>query len=60
MFLLIDEFIKKYSEKNLILDFEGSNMEGIARFYQGFGATDCEYLSITFNHLPFPLKFFKK
>jgi len=60
MFLLIDEFIKKYSEKNLILDFEGSNMEGLARFYQGFGATDCEYISIKKNRLPFPLKFFKK
>jgi hypothetical protein len=60
MFLLVDEFIKKYAEKNLILDFEGSNIEGLARFYHGFGATDCEYLSIKINHLPFPLKLFKK
>jgi hypothetical protein len=60
MFILIDEFIKKYSEKNLILDFEGSNLEGLARFYQGFGAIDCEYITIKKNRLPFPLKFFKK
>lgn len=60
MFLIIDEFIKKYSEKNLILDFEGSNIEGLARFYKGFGATDCEYLTIKQNRLPFPLKLFKK
>jgi len=60
MFLLIDEFIKKYSEKNLILDFEGSNIEGLARFYQGFGATDCEYITIKKNRLPFPLKYLKK
>ena len=60
MFLLVDEFIKKYSEKNLILDFEGSNIEGLARFYQGFGAIDCEYVTIKQNRLPFPFKFFKK
>ncbi len=60
MFLILDEFIKKYSEKNLILDFEGSNIEGLARFYKGFGATDCEYLTIKQNRLPFPLKLFKK
>jgi lipid II:glycine glycyltransferase (peptidoglycan interpeptide bridge formation enzyme) len=60
MFLLIDEFIIKYSEKNLILDFEGSNIEGLARFYHGFGATDCEYITIRQNRLPFPLKFLKK
>jgi len=60
MFLLIDEFIKKYSEKNLILDFEGSNIEGPARFYKGFGTINCEYLTIKQNRLPFPLKLFKK
>lgn len=60
MFLLIDEFIRKYSEKNLILDFEGSNMKGLARFYQGFGSIDCEYITIKQNRLPFPLRLFKK
>ncbi len=60
MFLIIDKFIEKYSEKNLILDFEGSNIDGLARFYKGFGATNCEYLTIKQNRLPFPLKFLKK
>ncbi|OFX35242.1 MAG: hypothetical protein A2X08_07325 [Bacteroidetes bacterium GWA2_32_17] len=60
MFLIIDEFIKKYSEKNLILDFEGSNIDGLARFYKGFGAVYCEYMTIKQNRLPFPLKFLKK
>ncbi len=60
MFLLIDEFIRKYSEKNMTLDFEGSNIEGLARFYQGFGATDCQYTTIKQNRLPFPLRLLKK
>jgi hypothetical protein len=60
MFLLVDEFIKKYSEKNLTLDFEGSNIEGLARFYKGFGAIDCQYLTIKQNRLPFPLRLLKK
>lgn len=60
MFLIIDEFIKKHSENNLTLDFEGSNINGLSRFYKGFGATNCEYLTIKQNRLPFPLKLLKK
>lgn len=60
MFLLVDSFIKKYSEKNLILDFEGSNIEGLARFYGGFGAVPCLYPNILRNRLPWILKLFKK
>lgn len=39
MFLLIDMIIRKEASNNIILDFEGSRIEGIARFYKGFGAT---------------------
>ena len=60
MFLLIDEFIKKKSEKNRILDFEGSNIEGIARFYRSFGSKACEYLRIKQNKLPWYIKLLKK
>ena len=59
MFLLIDHYIKKNSEKNLTLDFEGSNLEGLARFYGGFGAKECKYLNIRMNNLPWPLKYLK-
>ncbi len=38
MFLIVNELIKKYSEDNYLLDFEGSSNEGVARFYRGFGA----------------------
>jgi len=46
MFLLIDNFIKNNSETDFLLDFEGSNIEGIHRFYKGFGATEQNYIHI--------------
>jgi len=59
MFLLVDDYIKNNSTKNITLDFEGSNIPGIARFYAGFGAAPGEYLSIKRNRLPWPLRFLK-
>ncbi|MCS6819681.1 MAG: hypothetical protein RMJ53_09100 [Chitinophagales bacterium] len=38
MFFIIDSLIRRYAETNTILDFEGSSIESIARFYKGFGA----------------------
>ncbi len=60
MFLLIDEFIKQYASRNMILDFEGSNIEGIARFYAGFGAKPFNYPSIKINKLFYPLRWLKR
>ena len=59
MFALIDHFINQNSESRLVLDFEGSNIESVARFYAGFGATPCEYNHISINKLPWFLKLFK-
>ena len=59
MFLLIDQFIKDNSEKHLTLDFEGSNIAGLARFYSSFGAKACEYTSLKINNLPWYFKLFK-
>lgn len=58
--LLIDAFIKDHSEKNLVLDFEGSNDTNLARFYKSFGAEEIVYLQIKKNTLPYPLKLIKK
>jgi len=60
MFLLIDHFIKTNSGQNLVLDFEGSNIEGLARFFSSFGATAKEYFRIKQNRLPWFVKFLKK
>jgi hypothetical protein len=60
MFLLIDTFIQNNTAKNLILDFEGSNLAGVARFYAGFGAMPQVYYSVHQNRLPKLLQFLKK
>jgi len=60
MFLLIDEFIKQYASRNMILDFEGSNIESIARFYAGFGAKPSNYPAIKINKLFYPLRLIKR
>ncbi|GAB4305655.1 MAG: hypothetical protein Kow0068_26640 [Marinilabiliales bacterium] len=60
MFAIFDHFIEKYSEKILILDFEGSELPGLARFYSGFGAKPFYYLNIKKNALPWYIRYFKK
>ncbi len=60
MFLIVNQHIKNHAESNLTLDFEGSNIESIARFYSGFGAIPCEYSSLKINRLPCYLKLIKK
>lgn len=52
MHLLFDHFIKKHSESECILDFGGSSVESVARFYKNFGAKDCVYLQVKKNRLP--------
>jgi Acetyltransferase (GNAT) domain len=50
---LIDTFIKDHAGKNLLLDFEGSDIPTLAHFYSSFGA-------VKINRLPFYLKWLKK
>ncbi len=52
MFHLIDSFIRMYSGQELLLDFEGSNISSIARFFAGFGAKPEIYQRINYNKLP--------
>ena len=59
MFCLIDKFIQDNAGTNTTLDFEGSNIDGIARFYRNFGANPSIYWNIKRNTLPWILKIFK-
>lgn len=59
-FLLIDNIIQKYAEKNRMLDFEGSMIPGVAARNNGFGAKTITYTRIKCNKLPWPLKMLKK
>jgi len=58
-FYLVNEFIKKNAGKNLILDFEGSNIPGIARFFEGWGAEMIPYYKYEDQRLSF-ISWFKK
>jgi len=60
MFLLIDTFIQNNAGRNQVLDFEGSNISGVARFYAGFGGIPETYFSVHQNRLPWILRIFKK
>jgi len=53
---LIDLFIMHNAGQPLTLDFEGSNNEGLARFYSSFGAKKVIYQRYVRNSLPPPLR----
>lgn len=57
--LLIHSFIEDYAGKNMILDFEGSDVPGLAFFYSGFGAMLEKYPCVKWNRLPWYLKWLK-
>lgn len=57
---LITRLIKQNASIPVILDFEGSNIPNLARFYSSFGAKPVTYLSVSRNKLPWYLKPFLK
>lgn len=57
---LIDAFIKDHAGKDMILDFEGSDIRNLAFFYSSFGATHEIYPALKINRLPFYLKWMKR
>lgn len=52
MFYLMDGLIRNNSGMDKLLDFEGSMVSSIARFFSGFGAKPCTYLNYQRNSLP--------
>lgn len=60
MYLLVDSFIKTNAKQNIIIDFEGSMIPGLKRFYSGFGAIPETYFQLKFNRLPLFLKWLKR
>lgn len=60
MFYLINEYIILASGKSVIMDFEGSNLDSLARFYGGFGAECKAYKGLKYNGLPMPFRWLKK
>jgi hypothetical protein len=56
---LIDNLIKEFAGQNLLLDFEGSDIEGIANFYRNFGSINQPYYFHRWNNLPWPISWIK-
>ncbi|MCG9879609.1 MAG: aminoacyltransferase [Bacteroidia bacterium] len=59
MTLLMDSIIFLFADHKMILDFEGSEIEGIARFFKSFGAEKRNYYRLKVNRLPWILRVFK-
>lgn len=56
MSAIINHFIMQYAGHNVTLDFEGSNIPSLARFYSSFGSKECVYLQVIMNRFPFLVK----
>jgi len=50
MFMVIDGFIQMHAGNGYVLDFEGSNIASVARFFRGFGAKPQVYQRISFDN----------
>jgi len=57
---LIDAFIRDHGGKEMVLDFEGSDISSLAFFYSSFGAEHEIYPAVKINRLPFYLKWLKR
>ncbi len=60
MFGIVDYIIGNYAGTGLVLDFEGSNIPGIARFFTGFGARESRYDTLEINRLPAIFRLIKR
>ena len=54
--LLVNNFIEKTCNSNIIFDFEGSNTASIARFFMSFGAKEVHYKGLRYYQLKPALK----
>jgi hypothetical protein len=60
MSFLLDQYIRTYSGEKLMLDFEGSSIPNIARFYKSVGASNACYPVITKPKVLFGYRSFVK
>lgn len=59
-YFLYNEVIKEFAHENILLDFEGSDLPGIAYFYNKFASGNQQYPFVKFNRLPLPVKLLKR
>ena len=53
MYAIVNELIKELCQNDITIDFEGSMIEGVARFYRGFGSLSHDYYFLSSTRLPF-------
>lgn len=58
-YYLYNEIIREFAGTALVLDFEGSDVPGIAYFYNKFTSTNEPYPFIRYNRLPAPIRLLK-
>lgn len=56
---LLDQLVREWAGSGLTLDFEGSELPGVAHFYANFGAIPQPYYYYRYNHLPWPIRLLK-
>ena len=59
-YFLYNELIKEFSDEDIILDFEGSDIPGVSYFYNKFSGHNQQYSFLKFNRLPLPIKLLKR
>lgn len=58
-YFMYDQLIREFSNSDLLLDFEGSEVKGIADFYSRFGTETETYPFARYNRLPWPIRLVK-
>ncbi len=59
MHYLFDHIILQFADHAMLLDFEGSEIPGIARFFKSFGSTKTYYYKLKLNRLPWYIRWMK-
>ena len=57
---LFDKIIEEFAGSGFILDFEGSDLQGVKSFYENFNPVNEPYYYLKINELPTLLKLLKK
>lgn len=59
-YFLYNEVAKEFADENILFDFEGSDIPGVAYFYEKFSTENQQYAFVKMNRLPLPVRLLKK
>jgi len=54
--LLLDKYLARNAEQDIVFDFESPEVASVISFYRSFGGEENPFISICKNELPFPFK----